>query len=63
MTIRAVHLEVDPSRDTSSCARGEVRFIARRGTPSVIWSDISTKFLSYNIFETLYLSNSNLIFV
>ena len=25
--------------------------------------DISTKFLSFNIFEKLYLSNSNLIFV
>ena len=32
-------LEVVPSMDTSSCVMEIERFIARRGTPSVIWSD------------------------
>ena len=39
MTTRAVHIEIVPSMNTSSCALGIERFIARRGTPSVIWSD------------------------
>ena len=45
MTTRAVHLEAVPSMDTSSCVMGIERFIARRGTPSVIWSDNGTNFV------------------
>ena len=36
LTTRAVHLEIVPSLDTSSCVMGIERFIARRGTPSTI---------------------------
>ena len=42
MTTRAVHIEIVSSMDTSSCVMGIERFIARRGTPSVIWSDNGT---------------------
>ena len=55
LTTRAVHFEVVPSMDTSSCVMGIERFCARRGTPSVIWSDNGTNFvasekeLMYNI--------------
>ena len=45
LTIRAVHLEIVPSMDTSSCVAGIERFIARRGMPSVIWSDNGTNFV------------------
>ena len=45
MTTRAVHIEIASSIDTSSCVMGIERFIARRGTPSVIWSDSGTKFV------------------
>ena len=38
LTTRAVHFEVVPSMDTSSCVMGIERFCARRGIPSVIWS-------------------------
>ena len=31
--------------DTSSCLVGKERLIARRGTPSVIWSDNGTNFV------------------
>ena len=44
-TTRAVHLEFVPSMDTSSCVMRIERFIARRGTPSVIWSVIGTNFV------------------
>ena len=44
MTTRAVHIEIVSSMDTSSCVMGIERFIARRGTPSVIWSDNGTNF-------------------
>ena len=36
LTTRAVHFEVVPSMDTSSCVMGIERFTARRGTPSVL---------------------------
>ena len=42
LTTRAVHFEVVPSMDTSSCVMGIERFAARRGTPSVLWSDNGT---------------------
>ena len=45
LTTRAVHLEIVPSLDTSSCVMGIERFIARRGTPSTIWSDNGTNFV------------------
>ena len=37
LTTRAVHFEVVPSMDTSSCVMGIERFVSRRGNPSVIW--------------------------
>ena len=42
MTTRAVQIEIVSSMDTSSYVMGIERFIARRGTPSVIWSDNGT---------------------
>ena len=42
---RAFHQQVVPSLDTNSCVMGTERFIARRRTPSVIWSDNSTNFV------------------
>ena len=45
LTTRVVDLEIVPSLDTSSCVKGIERFIARRGTPSRIWSDNSTNFV------------------
>ena len=45
LTTRAVHLETVPSLETSSCVTGIERFIARRGTPSTIWSDNGTNFV------------------
>ena len=42
---RAVHLEVVPTIDTNSCVMGILRFAARRGTSSVIWSDNCTNFV------------------
>ena len=44
LTTRAVHFEVVPSMDTSSCVMGIERFAARRGPPSVLWSDNGTNF-------------------
>ena len=46
LTTRAVHFEVVPSMDTSSCVMGIERFIAHRGTPSVLWSDNGTNFIA-----------------
>ena len=46
LTTRAVHFEVVPSMDTSSCVMGIERFVSRRGTPSVIWSDNGTNFVA-----------------
>ena len=44
MTTSAVHIETDLSKDTGSCVKGIERFIARRSTPSVVWSNNSTNF-------------------
>ena len=44
MTTRAVHIEIVSYMDTSPCVREMERFIARRGTPSVIWSNNRTNF-------------------
>ena len=46
LTTRAVHFEVVPSMDTSSCVMGIERFCARRGIPSVICSDNGTNFVA-----------------
>ena len=45
LTTRAVHIEVAPSLDTSSCVMGVERFIARRGTPTTIMSDNGRNFV------------------
>ena len=46
LTTRAVHFEVVPSMDTSSCVMGIEMFTARRGTPSVLWSDNGKNFIA-----------------
>ena len=46
LTTQAFHFEVVPSMDTSSCVIGNERFCARRGIPSVIWSDNGTNFVA-----------------
>jgi len=46
LTIRAVHIEVAHSLDTSSFINALRRFIARRGSPRVIMSDNSTNLTS-----------------
>ena len=45
LTTRAVHVQVVPSMDTSSCVIGVERFLSRRGTPAMIWSDNGTNFI------------------
>ena len=45
LTIRAVHFEIVTSMDTSSCVMGVERFVSRRGTPAMIWSDNGTNFI------------------
>ena len=45
MTTRSVHIDIVSSMATSSCVMGIEIFIARRGTPSVIWSDNGTNFV------------------
>ena len=42
LTTRAVHVEIVISMDTSSCVMGVERFVSRRGTPAMIWSDNGT---------------------
>ena len=42
---RAVHIEVVPSLDTSSCVMCVERFTARRGTPTTIKFDNGTNFV------------------
>ena len=37
LTTRAVHVEIVPSMDASSCVMGVERFVSRRGTPAIIW--------------------------
>ena len=46
LSTRAVHFEVVPSMDTSSCVMGTKKFCACRGFPSVIWSDNGTNFVA-----------------
>ena len=45
LTTRAVHVEIVPSTDASSCLMGVERFVSRRGTPAIIWSDNGTNFV------------------
>ena len=45
LTTRAVHVEVVPSMDTSSCVMGVERFVSRRGTPAMISSNNGTNFV------------------
>ena len=45
LTTRAIHIELVPSIDKSSCVMAIERFISRRGTPSIIWSDNGTNFV------------------
>ena len=42
---------------------GSSRIVRNIGSDLLSRRDISTKFLSFNVFEMLYLSNSNVIFV
>ena len=44
LTTRAVHVEIVPSMNASSCVMGVERFVSRRGTPTIIWSDNGTNF-------------------
>ena len=45
LTTRAVHVEIVPSMDASSCVMGVERFVSHRGTPANIWSDNGTNFV------------------
>ena len=45
LTTRAFHVEVVLSMDTSSCVMGLKRFVSRRGTPAIIWSDNGTNLI------------------
>ena len=45
LATRAIHIELVPSMDTSSFELTIERFISRRGTPSIIWSDNGTNFV------------------
>ena len=45
LTTRAVHVEIVPSMDASSCVMGVEWFVSRRVTPSIIWSDNGTNFV------------------
>ena len=45
LTTQAVHVEIVTSMDTSSCVMGVERFVLRRGTPAMIWSDNCTNFI------------------
>ncbi len=45
LTIRAVHIEVANSLDTSSCINALCRFISRRGQVSIMCSDNGTSFV------------------
>ena len=44
LNARALHIEVVNSLDTSFCVMGIERFIARRGTPQVLWAENETNF-------------------
>ncbi len=45
LTVRAIHIEVANSLDTSSCINAIRRFICRRGQVSTIRSDNGTNFI------------------
>ena len=45
LTTRAVHVEIVTSMDTNSCVKGVERFVSRRVTPDMIWSDNGTDFI------------------
>ena len=45
VTTPAVHVEVVPSMDTSSCVMGVEWFVSRGGTHAMIWSDNSTSII------------------
>ena len=45
LTSRAVHVEIAPSMNASSCVMGVDRFVYRRGTPPIIWSGSGTNFV------------------
>ena len=45
LTTRAIHIELVPFMDTSSCVMAIERFFSRRVTPSIIWSDNGTNFV------------------
>ena len=45
LTVRAIHIEVAQSLDTSSCVMAIRNFIARRGTPREFFSDNGTNFV------------------
>jgi len=44
LTLRAVHIEIAHSLDTSSCVMCLANFMSRRGTPKQIFSDNGTNF-------------------
>ncbi|CAG7822491.1 unnamed protein product, partial [Allacma fusca] len=44
LSIRAIHLEIAPDLSTDSAINAIRRFIARRGSPDVLWSDNGTNF-------------------
>ena len=58
LTTRAVHLEIVPSLDASSCVMGIERFIARRGTPNTI---PPTVFLSTPHCHAAQVQNPNIV--
>ena len=45
LTTRGIQVEIMHSTDASNCVKGIERFIARRGKPSVIWSENGTNFV------------------
>jgi hypothetical protein len=54
-TVRAVHLELVSSLNVQECVRGIRRFVARRGLPTVIYSDNAKTFVtSRDVLRNLY---------
>ena len=45
LTVLAVHIEIVPKLDTDCCLNAIKRFVARRGKPVKIISDIGTNFV------------------
>ena len=43
---RAIHIEITPSMDASSCVMGVEWFVSRWGAPAIFWSDNGTNFVS-----------------